>query len=177
MKIQSIVDEITLPQSTDWVARVKDKAFNNMDQYGNCTQVILAAFMEEFKIQAPLVIRSAGAMQGGMLTSLTCGVHSAAMMVLGLLMGRENLEEGYDGMIPIVMPAQELMRRLNSRLGGHSCQALSGIDFTDLNQAIAFHGSEEYEKCLSRVTDGAEETALFLMELDEKGELFRVKGK
>jgi C_GCAxxG_C_C family probable redox protein len=176
MNTTSKADEISLPQSPDWVERVKEKAFNYMSQYGNCTQCILAAFMEELGIEDPMVIRSAGAMQGGMLSSLTCGVHTAAIMVLGLMMGRERLEQGHDGMIPIVMPAQELMHRINSRLGGHSCQALSGVDFTDLNQAMAFMGSEEYNICLSRVGDGTEETALFLKELDEKGELFRIKG-
>jgi C_GCAxxG_C_C family probable redox protein len=172
----SQTQKISLPQSSDWVERVKDKAFNYMSQYGNCTQCILAAFMEELGIEDPMVIRSAGAMQGGMLSSLTCGVHTAAIMVLGLIMGREQLEQGHDGMVPIVLPAQELIRRINSRLGGHSCQALSGVDFTDLNQAMAFMGSEEYQICLSRVGDGTEETALFLMELNERGELFRFEG-
>jgi len=116
MTTASKADEISLPQSPDWVERVKEKAFNYMSQYGNCTQCILAAFMEELGIEDPMVIRSAGAMQGGMLSSLTCGVHTAAIMVLGLMMGRERLEQGHDGMFPIVIPAQELMRRINSRL-------------------------------------------------------------
>jgi len=47
MTTASKADEISLPQSPDWVERVKEKAFNYMSQYGNCTQCILAAFMEE----------------------------------------------------------------------------------------------------------------------------------
>ena len=176
MTTQDNIHDIKLPQSSDWVARVKEKAYDNMARYGHCTQSILAAFMEEFGIKDSLLFRSAGAMQGGLLLSLTCGVHTASMMVLGLMMGREKLEQGHDGYIPIVMPAQELMNRINSRLGGHSCLELSGVDFTDMSQAMAFMGSEEYEKCLVRVRDGAEETALFLKELEEKGELFRAKA-
>ena len=47
------------------------------------------------------------------------------------------------------------------------------MDFTDLNKALEFHASSEHEKCFARVADGAEEIALFIKELDQKGELFR----
>lgn len=169
--------EIILPQSTDWIARSKTKALHNMKQYDSCTQSILAAFMEEFGIEDPLVMRSAGAMFGGMVSSLTCGIHTAGMMVLGLLMGREKMEQGVDGLYPIVFPAQELIKRLNLKLGSHSCMELTGVDFTDLNQAIAFRSSKGYEKCFSRVAEGAKEIGLFLMKLNERGELFRLKDK
>jgi len=174
MKTENELKEITLPTSSDWVERVKEKAINNATQYGSCTQSILSAFMEEFGIDDPLLFSAAGAMHIGMLTSLTCGIQSAAMMVLGLMMGRERLEQGRDAMAPIMGPGQELIRRINSRIGGHSCRELSGTDFTDLEQAIAFKQSEDFEKCLFRMRDGAEEIALFLKELDEKGELFSI---
>jgi hypothetical protein len=52
---------------------------------------------------------------------LTCGVHSAGVIVMGMIMGRERLEEGLDGLLPMVLPTQELIRRLNVRLGSNSC--------------------------------------------------------
>ena len=48
--------------------------------------------------------------------------------------------------------------------------------FTDLNKALAFHASREHEKCFTRVADGAEEIALFIKELNQKGELFRLSN-
>jgi hypothetical protein len=86
-----VVRAVSLPEGTDWVERVKEKSRDNMVRYHNCTQSILAAFMKEFGLDDPLVISAAGAMQGGMLTSLTCGVHTAGMMVLGLLRQITNL--------------------------------------------------------------------------------------
>jgi hypothetical protein len=129
--------------------------------------------MDEFGIDDPLVIRAAGAMHAGMLNSLTCGVHTAGLMVLGLLMGREKLDSGVDGLFPIMPPGQELIARLIKRIGSPSCKELSGIDFTDMEQVSEYYASGDYEKCLSFVADGAEEIALFLKELDERGELFR----
>jgi len=146
---------------------------SNMKRCQSCTQSVLASFMEELGVKDPLVMRCAGAMHGGMLCSYTCGVHVAGAMVLGLLMGRENLEQGLDGLFPIVLPAQELMMRLNGRLGSHSCKELTGVDFTDLNEAMKFMSSKEHDKCLERVAEGAEEIGLFLKQLEEKGELFR----
>ncbi len=165
--------EIVLPAGDEWIARLREKAFYNMKRYDGCAQVIVDAFMQELGIYDPLVVRSATAFLGGMLSSYTCGVHAAGIMVLGLLIGRENIEEGLDGIFPIAIPGQELIRRLNTRIGSHSCKELTGVDFTDLDEALAFHASKAHERCFSRVADGAEEIALFLKELDQKGELFR----
>jgi C_GCAxxG_C_C family probable redox protein len=144
-----------------------------VSRYESCTQSIVAAFMDELGIDDPMVIRAAGGMHGGMVSSLTCGIVSAAMMVLGLLMGRENLEEGIDGIFPIVVPGQDLIARLEKRLGSTSCKELSGVDFTDLEKAMHFIASGENAKCFDHVADGAEEIARFLQERSEKGELFR----
>ena len=50
------------------------------------------------------------------------------------------------------------------------------MDFTDLNEALAFHASKAHEKCLTRVADGAAEIALFIKELNQNGELFRANN-
>ncbi|MFO7963105.1 MAG: C-GCAxxG-C-C family protein [Desulfobacterales bacterium] len=171
MTMSSRSIKIEIPDNPEWIARVKEKAFTNAVSYGSCTQSILSAFMDEFGIDDPVLMRSAGAMHVGMLTSLTCGIHSAAMMILGLVMGREDPAQGHDGIILIMEPGQLLMKRLNQRLGGHNCLDLTGTDFTDLDQAIAFQASTEAEKCLYRMRDGAEEIARFLDDLKRNKEL------
>jgi C_GCAxxG_C_C family probable redox protein len=176
LDIQMRTEEIRLPKGNEWITRVKERAFENMKRYDGCAQVIVDAFMEELGLHDPMVTRSATAFLGGMLSSYTCGVHVAGLMVLGLLIGRENIEEGLDGVFPIAAPGQELIRRLNARIGSHSCRELTGVDFTDLNQALEFHASKEHEKCFARVADGAEEIALFIKELNQKGELFRLSN-
>jgi len=176
LDLRAQTEEILLPGGDEWILRVKEKAFGNMKRHDGCAQVIVDAFMQEWGIHDPWVTRSATAFLGGMLSSYTCGVHVAGMMVLGLLIGRENIEEGLDGIFPIAIPGQELIQRLNAKIGSHSCRELTGVDFTDLNAALYFHASKEHEKCLTRVADGAEEIALFIKELDQKGELFRASN-
>jgi C_GCAxxG_C_C family probable redox protein len=173
MESYSDIPHISLPQSADWVARIRENAEYNMKRYESCTQSILAAFMGEFGIEDPLVMASAGGFHGGMMASLTCGIYTGGLMVLGLLIGRPRIEQGLDGMFPIIVPAQELLSRLKKKIGSYSCQELTGADFSDLNQAIAFMASEDYEQCRTRVADGAEEIGRFLVELNERGDLFR----
>ena len=173
MNTKIVSPEIVLPDGEEWIARIREKAFENMKRYDGCAQVIVDAFMQEWGLYDPLVTRSATAFLGGMLSSYTCGVHVAGMMVLGLLIGRQNIAEGLDGVFPIAIPGQELIVRLNARIGSHSCKELTGVDFTDLDAALAFHASKEHERCYARVADGAEEIALFIKELQQKGELFR----
>ena len=168
-----MVEHIYLPKERDWIARVSEKSMDNMVRFHNCTQSILAAYMEELEIEDPLVMRAAGAMNAGMVSSLTCGIHTGGIMVLGLLMGRESPEQGIDALFPIMAPAQELIGRLNRRIGSHSCKELTGTDFTDQAQAMEFISSNKIEKCFSLVKEGAEEIGLVLKELEERGDLFR----
>ena len=160
-----MVKTVELPKSADWVEKVKRKATHNMKTHESCAQSILAAFMEELGMEDPMVIRAGGAFHGGMVSSMVCGIHVAGLMVLGMLVGRENLELGLDGLLPIVTPAQDLITRLNKRLGSSSCRELTGVDFTDMEAAINFYVAKENEKCIGLVAVGAEEIALFLKEL------------
>ncbi len=168
-----MIDPSSIPNDPDWPTRIRDQAASNARRHQSCTQSILAAFMDELGVDDPLVMRSAGAMHGGMLSSMTCGVVTAGMMVLGLVAGRERLSDGVDGLFPIVGPAQDLVRRLTTRLGSASCFELTGVDFTDLGQAMRFMASDEEQRCNTFVADGAEEIARFLQEAVADGRVFR----
>jgi hypothetical protein len=170
-----MVETIAIPRDPAWARKVREKAEKYVTQHEGCTQSILATFMEELGIDDPLVFRAAGAMQGGMLSSLTCGIHSAGMLVLGLLIGRQKLEQGMDGLFPVLVPAQDLIARLNQRLGSSSCRELSGVDFTNLEEAMRFIATGENHRCFTLVADGAEVIATFLQEMAERGELFRLQ--
>jgi C_GCAxxG_C_C family probable redox protein len=162
---------IQIPEGSEWVGEVRLKAENYMKDHGNCAQSIVAAFSEAFGIEDHLVFKASSGFLGGMMHSLTCGVQTGGVMVLGMLLGRERLEDGTDGLHRIVVATQELIRRLNDRLGSHSCRELTGVDFNDLRQAARFSRSDEHQKCFTRVADGAEVIAIFINELRDQGEL------
>ncbi len=74
----------------------------------------------------------------------------------------------------MVAPAQDLIARLNQRLGSSSCRELSGVDFTNFEEAIRFMATGENHRCFSLVADGAEVIATFLQEMAASGQLFRL---
>ena len=165
------LDSISIPEGSDWIAEVRHRAEKYMTDYGNCAQSIVVAFSEVLSIDDGRVSKAASGFLGGMMHSLTCGVQTGGVMVLGLLMGRDRLEDGKDGLHRIVLSTQELIGRLNQQLGSHSCLELTGVNFTDLRQAARFSRSDEHRKCFTRVADGAEVIAAFIAELRDQGEL------
>jgi len=164
--------EIQLPDSPEWIARVRENAERYMRKYENCPQSILEAFMDEFGMKDPMVTASAGALHG-MSPQLMCGVYTAGLMVLGLLMGRRDVREGLDSLTPIVMPAQDLITRLHDRIGGYTCTELTRTDFDDDEQRARYYTAGGQEQCISRVGQAAEEIGRFIRHLDETGDLFR----
>lgn len=168
-----MVQVIQLPASEDWPDQAIARAREIMEKHESCAQSILVAFMETFGIRDPQVVRAAGAFHGGMMSSLACGIHTGALMFLGLLMGRDNLEAGLEGLMPIVGPTQELLSRMTARLGSYSCKELTGVDFLDLSQAMNFYAAGDNLKCIDRVAQGADVLAAFLKEKKAAGELFR----
>ena len=163
-----------IPEDPQWPLQMKSTARDYLKRYDSCAQAILWTFMESLDMPNKMVLRAGGAMQGGMMSSLTCGIHTAGLMILGMLMGREDLETGLDGLMPIVVPSQDLVRKLSLRVGGHACLEMTGVDFTDLEAALNYKLSTDHDKCVQRVADGAETIAQFLQALDRRGELFRI---
>jgi C_GCAxxG_C_C family probable redox protein len=164
--------QLILPQGERWIQAVRQKAADTMIRYDNCTQSVVAAFIDVLGLEDGGVLKATSGFLGGMMSSLTCGVHSAGVIVMGMIMGRARLEEGLDGILPMVSPTQEMIKRLNERLGSDSCKALIGVDFTDLEQAIAYRASDEHQKCIARVADGAEEIAKLIKAKHLAGEIF-----
>lgn len=162
---------ITIPQGDQWIDDVARAAQTYKTSAASCTQSIVAAFLDVFDRREPMVLRAATAFTAGMFSSLTCGIHAGGMIVLGLVAGRENITDGLDGLLPVVQPAQKMVRRLSRRIGGHGCREMTGVDFTDPDQAMAYHGSAAAAACTRRIHDGAEEIATVLKELDAAGEL------
>ena len=67
-----------------------------------------------------------------------------------------------------------MVKTLTGRIGGHSCLEMTGVDFTDLEAAMNYKLSDDHERCVNRVGDGAQAIAELLQDLDAKGALFRV---
>lgn len=173
-QMETRTHQYLVPNDPFWPEEMKNRSMDYLKKYDSCSQSILWTFMKAFDMENLMVLRAGGAMQGGMMSSLTCGVHSAGLMILGMLVGRERIESGLDGLMPIIMPAQQMVRTLTERIGGHSCFEMTGVDFTDLEAAMIYKLSDDHERCVDRVGDGARAIAELLQDLESKGALIRI---
>ena len=84
------------------IQRVKRKALEN-DFYSGCSQSVLGALQEEFGIGNKESFKAATVLSGGVARQgETCGAIIGALSALGLVMGRERMEdeETYKAMMP-----------------------------------------------------------------------------
>lgn len=160
---------LQIPEGQDWIAEIKEKAEQNMRRYGNCTQSIVSAFIDVLGVEEPNLSRLSSGFLGGMTHSHTCGIHTAGVLLLGFVHGRDRLEEGMDTLYPVILAIRELFQQLGETFGSHSCKELTGVDFTNPRQAARFQKSEESKKCITMVGEGAEIIALILQNLNEEG--------
>jgi len=74
------------------IKRVKEKAYE-YDKYSSCSQSVLLAIQEEFSIGNKESLKAATALAGGVARQgETCGALIGAIMALGLVIGREKIE-------------------------------------------------------------------------------------
>lgn len=79
-------------EESQLIQRIREKACDN-DKYGGCSQAVLAALQEELNIGNSETLRAATVLPGGGgWRGETCGALIGALMALGLVTGRDNLE-------------------------------------------------------------------------------------
>ena len=82
-----------MPASNEIINRARTKALNN-DRYNGCAQAVLGALQEEFGIGDLESFKSATMFAGGAADrGGTCGALVGALMALGLVIGREKMED------------------------------------------------------------------------------------
>jgi len=97
------------------IQRVTRKALEN-DFYAGCSQSVLGALQEEFGIGNKESFKAATVLSGGIARQgETCGAIIGALLALGLVIGRERMEdeETYQAMMP---PSTEVRTRFKEEL-------------------------------------------------------------
>ena len=97
------------------IQRVKRKALEN-DFYSGCSQAVLGALQEEFGIGNKESFKAATVLSGGVARQgETCGAIIGALSAIGLVIGRERMEdeEAYKAMMA---PSMEVRTRFMEEL-------------------------------------------------------------
>jgi len=123
--------------NNQFVERVKKNA-HEYDKYSGCPQAVLLALQEEFGIGSIDSFKSATALAGGVARQgETCGAVVGALMALGLVTGRERMEDT-EAYRTTMQSAHELHHRFKeeaARQLGFS-QALTGTLCREIQQNL-----------------------------------------
>ncbi|MDD5082832.1 MAG: C-GCAxxG-C-C family protein [Dehalococcoidales bacterium] len=103
------------------IQRVKRKALENDMNYSGCSQSVLGALQEEFGIGSPESFRAAAMLSGGIARQgETCGAIIGALSALGLLIGRQKIQDSdiyRNGMPPATQLRARFMTELQKQFG------------------------------------------------------------
>lgn len=106
--------------NADRIERVKRKALEN-DFLSGCSQSVLGAIQEEFGIGNVDSFKAATVLSGGVARNgETCGAIIGALLALGLVIGRERMEDydAYQGAMKVANKVRDkFMKELKTQFG------------------------------------------------------------
>ncbi|MGQ9572817.1 MAG: C-GCAxxG-C-C family protein [Dehalococcoidia bacterium] len=144
---------------------VEESAYRYEKAYHGCAQCVLRAIQDHLRVDNGATFRSASALAGGVaLMGDSCGALIAGMMALGLVFGRQNIED-FPTLASSFVPARALYARFRQEFGSCLCREVMASQlgrFYDLaTEYDQFQAAGGYERC-SRV---ASKTARMAAEL------------
>ena len=136
---------------------VGDLAYNNYKKHFGCSQSMLHAFQEVLEFKDDFWFKALGALQGGGSCGLTCGALVTGLILIGAVVGRDNIEDGFKGILPAMKPSRELTNWFKLMWKSTVCSEISGVNWFDMNEIIEHYtsprGTDSIEQC-AKLTGG-----------------------
>ena len=139
-----------------FLSDVRTKTFETEIKCHGCAQVIVHTFLDilgEDNRQASMAASPFAA--GLALTGNNCGAAIGALMVLGLVYGRRDVNEGMDGILKGIRPMRKFVKYFEAKYGHLNCRDLTGTDLADPQKATAYFEAGGLEKCATMMADAA----------------------
>ena len=123
--------------------RIEKAAHDYERDYHGCAQCVLLALQEHFGFGNAATFRAASALAGGIgLMGDSCGALTAGIMALGLVYGRENIEN-FSELQASLAPARRLYRRFQKEFGSGLCR---DIQTSRLGRFFDIANEKDYEE-------------------------------
>lgn len=135
----------------------------------NCAQTSFAVLQEQFELNGDTVLKALTAFPGIALRCETCGAVTGGLMALGLIFGREELddEEGFQRAVVI---ARTFCQRFEKELGSTMCGDIQEskfgrkFDLLDPEQLAIWETANPADKCSVVVGTGVRIAAEIITE-------------
>ena len=161
----------------DLIEKAAQRGFENEHKYTGCSQAVVAALIESFGFGSPDILRASSALAGGIARrGNVCGALNGGLMMIGLLVGRDDLEmiEQYQRGMSY---ADKLYRRFEEKVGTALCAEIQIKKFGKRYDMLTQEGRDEFhnagahdpEGCALVVREGARLAAELIVEIINEG--------
>ena len=160
---------MTIDASRDEVLKkVTEKTLQVLLQSGNCAQTSFLVLKEQFNLDDGKILKALTPFPGVALRGETCGAVIGSLMALGLVFGRDNIDDmpGYVRSLP---PARKFCRQFEKEQGSTMCgdilEAKLGKKYNLANpiESAMYLSSGGPEKCAEVVASAVRIAAEIMM--------------
>lgn len=144
------------PEKEMFVEAIRKKTYETEMKCHGCGQVIVHTFLEVLDQKNTALSMSASPFAAGMaLTGNNCGALIGGLMVLGLFYGREDVNEGMEGIIKGIRPMRKFVKYFEDKEHHLDCRDLTGTDLADPEKAAIYFNEGGLEKCATMMAEAA----------------------
>ena len=144
------------PNKEQFLSEVRAKTFETEIKCHGCAQVIVHTFLDILEADNREASMAASPFAAGLaLTGNNCGAAIGALMVLGLVYGRRDVNEGMEGILKGIRPMRKFVKYFEEKHGHINCRDLTGTDLANPQQATAYFEAGGLEKCATMMADAA----------------------
>lgn len=140
---------------------------DTLDRSKNCAQTAFAVLQQAFELDGGQILKALTPFPGIALRGETCGAVTGCLMAIGLVYGRDDLED-WRGYLRSLPPARRFCRRFVEQNGSTECGCIlkeklgRDFDLADTAQALEYAASGGPQAC-AQVVAGAVHIASELM--------------
>jgi C_GCAxxG_C_C family probable redox protein len=115
------MDTETLPEAT--LERLAQSACDTLSRCHNCAQTSFLVLQEEFELEGGSILKALTPFPGIALRGETCGAVVGSLMAIGLVYGREDLDD-WHAYLASLPPARRFCRRFVEQNQSTICEAI-----------------------------------------------------
>lgn len=149
--------------------RLAEITYQNYLKSFGCSQSMLQSFQQVLGLRDDFWFKAVGGLQGGGSCGLTCGALITGFLLIGGRVGRDTIDEGFEGIVRAFEPSQRLTLWFKPMFKSTVCSEITGVNWFDLNEVAGHYfgprGPETIEKCARLTSTTALKVAEILCEL------------
>jgi C_GCAxxG_C_C family probable redox protein len=116
------------PSGEDIMSKLDEKVNKYLEISGNCAQSSFLALQEQFGLEDGAILKALTPFPGLAFRGEVCGTVIGCVMALGLVFGREKLDD-WGGYIHSIPPVRAFFRRFKREVGSIMCHDVVESEF------------------------------------------------